>query len=262
MDNAIEKVSKLLGDYYNSEEDIYQKIKQELQQGVWLSFNGPQIKPLKNPLDWIYFIEIISKGLFAVNYEDDSIDMNVNYWIFPDERIECVIERNQSILAKFKTDLTAFQSSFYGTYGINKQTPEIENNKTVKYRVFLKLTKVGSIRTNFENQWFKDPKIMAQKYMNKIQQGMNDFPKTQFVKYITKVNLMKRRLELWGHKTKNKKELLRFLPNLPQQDFGVKDVVALELLATIFFNEKLSNDKMFSNVNGIVSVRRKKHESK
>jgi hypothetical protein len=102
---------------------------------------------------------------------------------------------------------------------------------------------------------------MAKEFISKIQKGLNDFPHSSFVKYPTKINLMKKRVVLWGHKVPNKKQLLKLLPTLAQQDFGLKDVIALELLATIFFNEKLSNEKMMQNVQGIIKARRRsRHE--
>jgi hypothetical protein len=167
-----------------------------------------------------------------------------------------VVEAGGKPLTKFKTDFNA-----YASYNITKQPPEIVNEKNISYRVFLKLNKSGPTRTKYEQVWFKDPQVKAQEFMAKIQTGVANFPNSQFVRYPTKVNLMKKRIALWGHKVVNKKELLKTMPIITQQDFGIKDVVALEILATIFFNEKLSNEKLMSNVQGILAARRKvRHE--
>lgn len=256
MDKTVEIIGKLLGDYYNSEEDLYNYYKGQLVEGVWLSFKGPKVVPLKNPLDWVYFLEIISKSSFAVNYETSSIDTNSNFWFFPDERMECIIEVQGKPITKFKTDFSA-----YASYSINHQAPQILGEKNITYRVFFKLTKSGKERTKYEQTWFVNPAIMAQEFIGRIQKNMNDFTRSSFVKYPAKVNLMKKRLLLWGHKANTKKQLLSLLPTLPAQDFGYKDVIALELLATIFFNDKLSNEKMMQNVQGIIKARRRtRHE--
>ena len=252
MNKTKDLVGQLLGDYYNSEEDVYQQYKKQLTEGVWLKFKGPKVKPLDSNLAWVHFLEIIAKGSFAVNYDESSMDTNINFWVFSDERMECVIETQGKRIAKFKTDFSA-----YASYNITARTPDLVDDKNITYRVFFKLTKSGKQRETYEQDWFDNPTLKAQEFMGKIQKSMTDFPKSTFVKYATKVNLIKKRTLLWGHKILTKKQLLSILPALTQQDFGIKDVIELELLATIFFNEKLSNEKLMSNAKGIVKARRK-----
>lgn len=247
-----DELAHLLNDYHNSEQDLYFQNKEALLTGVTLTYSGPELNcPLPQAMDWFYFIEVLSKGKIQVNYQN-NIDQNINLWFFSDERIELTIKRKQKILFSSKTNLEE-----YSAFQIQKTLPNLGSTNT-QYKIYLKLLQSGPQRANYEQINFSDPSNRAVEIINNLVQEMKLKSTSIFLSRPQKLKTYKERCRLWGFTVTTKKNLIKVLPALTASDFGLKDLIKIELLQALFWKDNLSNNKMLINIDKILRARRTK----
>lgn len=204
------------------------------------------------------FISLLSESLIDVGYTFSILDHNIKLHLFDDDQIEYWISYKKQEFAHSKVCL-----SEYAAYQITKKMPPISDTEIITYRIKLKLVKPGDSRKQYEKKCILDMDNYARETILSLHQefcSWKDQPKLE-ENYPARFETLLDRMALWGHRPQTEEELKMYLHNITPSDFGIKDIVKLSYLPDLFFKDDLPNDKLFTQLNTVMSARKNFYEA-